>query len=69
MGSQPEIDPSSPAWEKYYADASRRRRERRKQGHDRDDRRRRKIIERVLLLGSLVFLGGLTLLFHVVLTR
>jgi hypothetical protein len=74
MASPParsDVDPTSPAWQKYYADASRRRRELRKL-HPRtltEDRHRRRRIENLLLVGSILFVCGLTAFFHAVLTR
>jgi hypothetical protein len=74
MASPParsDVDPTSPAWQKYYADASRRRRELRKL-HPRtltEDRRHRRRIENLLLVGSILFICGLTAFFHAVLTR
>jgi hypothetical protein len=65
-----DADPSSPAWQKYYADASRRRRTNRKQfGRLQDERKRRRTREMVLIIGSMVFLGGMTLIFHSLLSR
>jgi hypothetical protein len=69
---RPETDPSSPAWQKYYADASRRRRaERRRLGRKThvDLRKRRRAIEAMFMIGSVLFLGVLTAIFHSVLTR
>jgi hypothetical protein len=75
MGSPPivreEIDPSSPAWQKYYAEAARRRRAQRKLRTRSlsETRKHQKRIEATLLVGSIALLGILTLIFHAVLTR
>ena len=66
MGSQAldksEADPSSPAWQKYYEDASRKRRQRRKLGQHsfpHDERKRRRKVETILMVGSMIVLGVL----------
>ena len=66
-----DTDPSSPAWQKYYADASRRRRANRKflPRSPSEDRKRRQRIETVALAVSVVFLCALMAIFHAVLTR
>ena len=67
-------DPSSPAWQKYYADASRRRRAMRKRHPKRlrrpqDIRRRRRYVELAFAACSVAFLGALTAIFHSLLSR
>jgi hypothetical protein len=65
-----EVDPSSPAWQKYYADAARRRRTHRKQlRRVQEERKRRHSLETLFIIGSLVVLGAMTAFFHSVLTR
>jgi hypothetical protein len=67
-------DPSSPAWQKYYADASRRRRAMRKRypnllQRPQDIRRRKRRLEVVFAACSVAFLGALTAIFHSLLSR
>jgi hypothetical protein len=57
------------AWEKYYKQASRRRRSLGGGRHLREEKRRRRIRERVVMAVSTAIVGGLTLIFYVVLTR
>ena len=56
-------------WEKYYQEASRRRRARGGRHHLREEKRRRRIRERVGLAVSAALVGGLTLVFYLVLTH
>lgn len=76
--SQNEGDPQSQtsvltaswaAWEKYYQQASRRRRARGGRHQLREEKRRRRVRERVGLAISAVLVGGLTLVFYLVLTH
>jgi hypothetical protein len=57
------------AWDNYYAEASRRRRAGGGSRQIREEKRRRRIRERVGLLISAALVGGLTLIFYLVLTR
>ena len=57
------------AWEKYYQEASRRRRARGGRHHLREEKRRRRVRERVGLAISALVVGGLTLVFYLVLTH
>lgn len=57
------------AWEKYYREASRRRRAMGGGRHLREEKRRRLIRERVGLALGAALVGGLTLVFYLVLTR
>jgi len=57
------------AWEKYYHEASRRRRARGGRHQLREEKRRRRIRERVGLAVSAALVGGLTLVFYLVLTH
>jgi len=60
---------SALAWERYYQEASRRRRAMGVGRSFRDEKRRRRIRERLALAVSAALVGGLTLIFYVVLTR
>jgi hypothetical protein len=57
------------AWDNYYKQASKRRRAGGGSRQIREEKRRRRIRERVGLLISAALVGGLTLLFYLVLTR
>jgi hypothetical protein len=57
------------AWEAYYHRASIRRRARSGRRHLRDEKRRRRNRERIGLALSAFLVGGLTLIFYLVLTR
>ena len=57
------------AWEKYYQEASRRRRARGGRHQLREEKRRRRVRERVGLAVSAALVGGLTLVFYLVLTH
>jgi hypothetical protein len=57
------------AWEKYYQEASRRRRARGGRHQLREEKRRRRVRERVGLAISAAVVGGLTLVFYLVLTH
>ena len=57
------------AWEEYYRQASLRRRGHHGRRHLREEKRRRRLRERVGLAISAVVVGGLTLVFYLVLTR
>jgi hypothetical protein len=57
------------AWDKYYKQASRRRRAMGGGRQLREEKRRRRIRERVGLAISAAVVGGLTLIFYMVLTR
>jgi hypothetical protein len=57
------------AWDRYYKQASRRRRAAGGGRHLREEKRRRRIRERVGLAISAAVVGGLTLIFYLVLTR
>ena len=57
------------AWENYYKQASRRRRASGGSRQIREEKRRRRIRERVGLTISAALIGGLTLIFYLVLTR
>jgi hypothetical protein len=57
------------AWDNYYKQASRRRRAAGGARHLREEKRRRRIRERLGLVISAAFVGGLTLMFYLVLTR
>jgi hypothetical protein len=68
-GSAAALSTSWAAWEKYYKDASRRRRARGGGRHLREEKRRRRIRERLGLAVSALLVGGLTLVFYLVLTH
>jgi hypothetical protein len=57
------------AWDNYYKQASRRRRASGGSRQIREEKRRRRIRERVGLAISAAFVGGLMLIFYLVLTR
>ena len=57
------------AWEEYYRQASLRRRSHYGRRHLREEKRRRRMRERIGLTISAVLVGGLTLVFYLVLTR
>jgi predicted amidophosphoribosyltransferase len=57
------------AWEEYYRQAALRRREHRGRRHLRQEKRRRRLRERIGLAISAALVGGLTLVFYLVLTR
>jgi hypothetical protein len=57
------------AWDRYYKQASRRRRAAGGGRHLREEKRRRRIRERVGLAISAAVVGGLTLIFYLVLSR
>ena len=57
------------AWETYYKQASQRRRAAGGSRQLREDKRRRRIRERIGLAISAAIVGGLTLIFYLVLTR
>jgi hypothetical protein len=57
------------AWERYYKQASRRRRAMGAGRDLREVKRRRRIRERLALALSTALVGGLTLIFYVVLTH
>jgi hypothetical protein len=69
QGEASALSTSWAAWEKYYQEASRRRRARGGRHHLREEKRRRRIRERVGLTVSAVLVGGLTLVFYLVLTH
>jgi hypothetical protein len=57
------------AWDRYYKQASRRRRAMGGGRHLREEKRRRRVRERVGLAISAAVVGGLTLVFYLVLSR
>ncbi len=57
------------AWEEYYRQASIRRRTRGGRRQLREEKRRRRMRERIGLAISAFLVGGLTLVFYLVLTR
>ena len=57
------------AWDNYYKQASRRRRAAGGSRHLREEKRRRRVRERLGLVISAALVGGLTLIFYLVLTR
>lgn len=57
------------AWERYYKQASRRRRALGSGRNLREEKRRRRVRENVVMAISAALVGGLTLIFYVVLTR
>jgi hypothetical protein len=57
------------AWDNYYKQASRRRRASGGSRQIREDKRRRRIRERIGLAISAALVGGLMLIFYMVLTR
>jgi hypothetical protein len=57
------------AWENYYKQASRRRRASGGGRQLREEKRRRRVRERLSLAISAAVVGGLTLIFYLVLTR
>ena len=57
------------AWDNYYKQASRRRRASGGSRQIREEKRRRRLRERVGLAISAALVGGLTLIFYLVLTR
>ncbi len=57
------------AWEEYYRQASMRRRTRGGRRQLRDEKRRRRLRERIGLAISAFVVGGMTLVFYLVLTR
>jgi len=57
------------AWEEYYRQASRRRGAHHGRRRLREEKRRRRMRERIGLAISAVLVGGLTLVFYLVLTR
>jgi hypothetical protein len=62
--------PFSSAWEAYYKEASRRRRATGGLSRQlREDKRRRRVRERIGIGLSALFVGGLTMIFYLVLTR
>jgi hypothetical protein len=74
--TSPQTDPQAvalsnswAAWETYYKQASRRRRAMGGSRHLREEKRRRRVRERVGLAISAALVGGLTLIFYLVLTR
>jgi hypothetical protein len=69
QGQSSALSTSWAAWEKYYQEASRRRRSRGGGRQLREEKRRRRIRERVGLAASALLVGGLTLVFYLVLTH
>jgi hypothetical protein len=57
------------AWDRYYKQASRRRRAAGGSRHLREEKRRRRVRERLGLAISAAVVGGLTLIFYLVLTH
>ncbi|HVT07977.1 MAG TPA: hypothetical protein VHO67_11005 [Polyangia bacterium] len=57
------------AWEEYYRQASLRRRGHHGRRHLREEKRRRRLRERIGITISAFVVGGLTLVFYLVLTR
>jgi hypothetical protein len=57
------------AWEEYYRQASIRRRTRGGRRQLRDEKRRRRLRERIGLAVSAFLVGGMTLIFYIVLTH
>ena len=57
------------AWEEYYRQASKRRGPHQGRRRLREEKRRRRMRERIGLAISAVLVGGLTLIFYLVLTR
>lgn len=57
------------AWEQYYKQASRRRRAMGGGRHLREEKRRRRIRENVAMALSTALVGGLALIFYIVLSR
>ncbi|HVV16354.1 MAG TPA: hypothetical protein VHH90_04050 [Polyangia bacterium] len=57
------------AWEEYYRQASLRRRGHHGRRHLREEKRRRRLRERIGIAISAFVVGGLTLVFYLVLTR
>ena len=57
------------AWEEYYRQASIRRRKHHGRRRLREEKRRRRLRERIGLAISAVLVGGMTLVFYLVLTR
>ncbi|HXJ19088.1 MAG TPA: hypothetical protein VMT03_02565 [Polyangia bacterium] len=55
------------AWDEYYRKASLRRRAHHGQRHLREEKRRRRLRERIGLAVSALLVGGLTLVFYLVL--
>ena len=70
-GSTPASVPFSSAWETYYKEASRRRRSSGggQNRRLREEKRRRRVRERLGIGLSALFVGGLTMIFYLVLTR
>jgi hypothetical protein len=57
------------AWERYYQQASRRRRAMGGARNLREEKRRRRLRENVAMAASTALVGGLTLIFYLVLSR
>jgi hypothetical protein len=57
------------AWEEYYRQASKRRGAHHGRRRLREEKRRRRLRERVGLIISAALVGGMTLVFYLVLTR
>ena len=57
------------AWERYYRQASKRRRSHHGRRHLREEKRRRRTRERIGLAISAFLVGGLMLVFYLVLSR
>jgi hypothetical protein len=69
-GGLPASDPFSSAWTAYYKEASRRRRAGGGQSRQlREEKRRRRLRERLGIGLSALLVGGLTMVFYLVLTR
>jgi hypothetical protein len=68
-GRSSALSKSWDAWEEYYRQASMRRRSHHGRRHLREEKRRRRLRERIGLAISAVLVGGLTLVFYLVLTR
>jgi hypothetical protein len=69
-GAAPASAPFSSAWEEYYKEASRRRRASPSQSRKlREEKRRRRVRERLGIGLSALLVGGLTMIFYIVLTR
>ncbi len=69
QGQASALSTSWTAWEKYYKEASRRRRSMGGGRQLREEKRRRRVRERVGLAISAIVVGGLTLVFYLVLTH
>lgn len=68
-GTRDVTQPTSSAWERYYAQASRRRRSHHSRRRLREEKRRRRLRERIGLGLSALLVAGMTMIFYLVLTR